>query len=83
MHRPPVEGCRAEPDSLAERWKPRQKPEGDEGGDPGHASRDEKTTAWREEEHRRGGDGVRTHITHTLKHAHTGHVSFFPHTRKV
>lgn len=83
VSRPPVEGCRVEPDSLAERWNSRQKPEGDEGGDPGHASRDEKTTAGREEEHRWGGDGVRTHMSWTLTNTHTraGHASF-SHTHK-
>lgn len=66
MSRPAVEGRRAERDSVAEGRSSGEKPEGDEGGDPGHASRDEKTTAGRKEEHRRGGDEVWTHVnTHT------------------
>lgn len=87
VSRPPVKGCRDEQNSLAERWNSRQKPEGDEGGDPGHASRDEKTTAGREEEHRRGGDGVWAH-TNTFINAHTHtHTRrsciFLPHTTKT
>lgn len=80
VSRPAVKGGRAEPDSLSERRSSRQKPEGDEGGDPGHAGRDEETTAGGEEEHRWWGVGVRTHMNNT--HTHMQYTVSLTHKHK-
>ena len=69
VSRPPVQSCWVEPDPLKKRRDSRQKPERDEGGDPGHARWDEKTAAGRNENHCRGGGRVWKY-THTYNRGH-------------